>query len=131
MNAYEENLQNNIEHGVSGGDDLDSKAYGEVFRALKEDPGYVLPSRFAEGVVARIVAKQKREQSRDYFWFFSGLFVLLVAAVATIVVTGFKLDFGFLKSMADYKGLAVFAVIFIVFLNWLDKRLVREKLMHH
>lgn len=132
MNPYEEDLQNNIERGVFGaGDDLDSKAYRGIFHALKKDPGDVLPSRFAEGVVARIVARQKREQARDYFWFFSGLFVLLISAAATIVLTGFKLDFGFLKPMADHKGLAVFAVIFIVFLNWLDRRLVRAKLMHH
>lgn len=129
MNLYEEELQNNIERGLPAGDELDSKAYREVFRALEKDPGHALQSRFAENVVARIVARQKKEQSRDYLLFFSGLFVLLVAAVATIIVTGFRLDFGFLRSMADYKGLAVFGVLFIGFLNWLDKRLIREKLM--
>lgn len=130
MNLYEEELQNNIERGLPGGDELDSKAYREVFRVLKKDPGHAVQSRFAENVIARIVAREKKEQSRDYLLFFSGLFVLLVAAGATIVVTGFRLDFGFLRSMADYKGLAVFGVLFIGFLNWLDKRLIREKLMH-
>lgn len=131
MSPYEEELQNNIARGdTGGGDELDSKAYRQVFQAIEKDPGYALPSRFAESVVAKVIAKQKREQSRDYFWFFSGLFVLLIAAVVTIVVTEYRFDFGFLRSMADYKGLAAFGVIFVIFLNWLDKRLIREKLMH-
>ena len=132
MNQYEEELQNNIERGLThDGDDLDAKAYREIFRALQKEPGYELRSRFAQNVVAKIVAKQRREQSRDYFWFFAGLFVLFIASLATIIATGFRLDFGFLKTMADYKGLAGFAVVFIILLNWLDKRLVREKLMQN
>ena len=132
MKSYEEELQNKIESGASGEDNgLDARAYREVFRALEKEPGYKLPSTFAEKVVAKVAARQKTEQSRDYFWFFSGVLVLLIAAAATIAVTGFKLDFGFLTSMADYKGLAIFGVVFVAVLNWLDRRLVREKLMHH
>lgn len=132
MNPYEEELQNNIERGHHGdGEEMDAKVYRQVFDALKKDPGYSLPPRFAEKVIAKIAARQKKEQLRDYFWFAAGLFLFLVAAVVTLVVTGFRLDFGFLQTMADYKGLALFGLLFVVFLNWLDKRLVRQKLMHH
>lgn len=46
---------------------------------------------------------------------------------ATFLFLKFRLDFGFLNGMADYKGLALFGLVFIVFLNWLDKKLVRGK----
>ncbi len=132
MNSYEEELQNNIEKGRrQEGDDLNVKAYQAVFRALSKDPGYDLPPQFAAKVLARLEARKQRDQSRDYFWFFTGLMFLLVAAIGTVIYLGYQLDFGFLKGMPQYRGLAGFAIAFIIFLNWLDKRLVKQKLMQH
>lgn len=132
MNAHEEELQKKIENGQRpDGDDVNAKAYQEVFKALGKDPGYELPPQFASKVVERLAARKERDQSRDYFWFFAGVVFLLVVAAGTIMYVGYQLDLGFLKGMAQYKGLAGFGIALIIFLNWLDKRLVREKLFQH
>ncbi|MEX2230820.1 MAG: hypothetical protein WD824_01570 [Cyclobacteriaceae bacterium] len=128
MNSYEEELQKNPEKGESSdADGLDIKAYQEVFRALKKDPGYEISSSFAQTVVARMISKQQSKSSKDYFWFGAGIFFLAIAFLATILFIDFRFDFGFLTGMADYAGLAVFGIAFIAILNWLDKRLIREK----
>ena len=132
MNLHEEEMQNQLENGrLPEGDNLDVRAYQEVFRALKKDPGYSLTSRFAERVAARIVARRQSMNSRDYFWFAAGISLLLLTSIATILMTGFRFNFGFLNAMSDYKGLVAFGIIFITLLNWLDKRMVRGRQAHH
>lgn len=135
MNPYEDELQENVEKGQTpNGDSLDSKAYQAVFRALKKDPDFQLPSTFAETVAARVLARQNEKVSKDYLWFAAGILFLILSFAGTLVYTGFrldlKLDFGFLAVMSDYKGLAVFGIAFIFLLNWLDKKLVKEKQFH-
>lgn len=132
MNANDEELQRDLENGrTPKGDDLDVRAYREVFQALKKEPGYNVSPDFAGKVVARIVAQHKANQARDYFWFGAGIFFLILSSVGTVLFVGFSLDFGFLSAMADYKGLAVFGVLFIVFLNQVDKWLVKGKQAHY
>jgi hypothetical protein len=129
MNSYEEELQKSLENGdVPQG--VDGKAYREVFRALKKEPEYQLPPDFARRVLARLQSRQESKVSRDYFWFFAGMFFLIIALLGTLLFTGFRFDFGFLNGMKEYSGFALFAVGFVLFLNWLDKRLVRERFMH-
>ena len=131
MNSYDEELQKNLEKGKSSdADGLDVKAYQEVFRALKKDPGYELSSSFAQTVVARMLGEHQSKNSKDYFWFGAGIFFLAIAFLATILFIDFRFDFGFLSGMADYAGLAVFGIAFISILHWLDKKLIREKRMH-
>src|SRR3989337_1829551 len=106
MNQYEEELQKRMEAGQTSKDEgLDAMAYQEVFRALKNDPGYGLPANFADRVIDRVMAKRKSGFSKDYLWFAAGIFFLAISFLATILYTGFRLDFGFLSVMADYKGL--------------------------
>jgi hypothetical protein len=132
MNQFEEELQKKIERGeVAPGEDLDVKAYQEIFRVLKKEPGYQLSPRFAENVVSRIDERHNRSLSKDYFWFFTGLFFFLLTSIITLVFTNFRLDFGFLNVMSEYKSLAIFGAAFIVFINWLDKRVVKRRLLHN
>lgn len=132
MNAYEEELQKKLEDGQrQDHEDLDVKAYHEVFRALRKDPGYKLSPEFASKVVAKVAARHKLEQSREYLWFLAGVMLIVITAVVTIILMGFRPDFGLFEEMGQYKGLAAFAVVFVIFLNWLDKRLVRKRLTHH
>ena len=129
MNQFEEELQKNIEKGqVPAGEDLDARAYQEVFRVLKKDPGYQLSPGFAAKVVSKLNEKHDRSFSKDYLWFFTGLLFVLVTSAITLTLTNFRLDFGFLTVMSDYTGLALFGITFILFLNWLDKRLVKPRL---
>lgn len=128
MKTYEDELQGSIERGETpAGKEIDVKAYQKVFHALKKDPGYELPADFASRVALLVQSRQQGQLSKDYFWFGAGIFFLAIAFLATVLFTGFKLDFGFLNVMSDYKGLALFGIAFIVFLNWIDRRLIREK----
>ncbi len=134
MSAKDEELQKAAEQGRAfDADNMDEKAYREVFRILKKDPEYELSAHFAERVVASIATKQTSRSYRDYIWFGAGIMVLLAAFVGTMMYTGLDfnlrgigVDLGFLSGMSDYKGLAIFGVVFIALLNWLDKRLVRH-----
>ena len=128
MKANDEALQNEFVNGrTPNADPMEIKAYQQVFRALEKKRTFELRPGFAERTAARLVAQQEASRSRDYFWFGAGIFFLIVAAIGTVLFTGFTLNFGFLNVMADYKGLAIFGILFIVFLNWLDKRLVIRK----
>ena len=69
--------------------------------------------------------QHSRSTFREYFWFGVGIFVMLIAFVATIVMTEFKLNMGFLNALSSYKGLIIFGIFFIGLLHWLDKKLIK------
>ena len=132
MNVNDDELQSRLDAGDPlGKDGLDARAYREVFRALKKDPGYTLPPYFAERLADRVVTKSEEGLSTDYFWLGAGIFFLAMTFLATILFTGFTINLGFLNGMSQYTGLVVFALAFIVFLNWLDKRLVKDRRVQH
>lgn len=126
MNEMEEQLQDDIERGRAA-EGRDADAYRRVFHALGQEPEYELSADFAHKVMARAAEGHANRFSNDYLWFAAGILFLAVSFALTLRFIGFHLDFGFLTVMADYKGLAIFGVILILFLNWLDKKLVREK----
>jgi hypothetical protein len=128
-NEYEEELQSRIEGGAMP-DGRDARAYRHVFHVLAKEPGYQLPADFAEKIAGRISAREERRFSVEYIWFALGILSLAAAFVSTLLLTGFRLDFGFLNRMGDYKGLVVFGGGFILFLNWLDKKLVANRQPH-
>lgn len=132
MNRYDEELQNDLEAGrAPKGGGLDVKAYEHVFRALENDRGYEVKAGFAEDVVDSLIKQKRANQSGDYFWFGAGIFFLIITSIATLRFVEFRLNFDFLSGMADYKGLALFGAVFIAFLNWLDKKLVRGKYVRY
>ena len=128
MKQYEEELQKRVEGGnPSGHDDAEIRAYQQVFQALKNEPEFELPASFADRVVKLAEAKQQaRSTSREYFWLGIGLFFLLIAFVAAIALTQFKLDFGFLRGMSSYTGIFIFGIAFITLLNLMDKKLIHK-----
>jgi hypothetical protein len=130
MKIDDEELQIRIERGELLPDDgPDAKAYHEVFCSLKKEPGYRVPANFAETVANRLT-QTSGDLSKDYFWFGAGIFFLLMTFLATVLFTGFTIDLGFLNGMSQYSGLFVFAFAFIVFLNWLDKKLIKNRQAH-
>lgn len=135
MSEFEEDIQRAAERGeTTQTDRLDERAYREIFRALKKDPGYKLDAGFAERVAASVAGQRRTQNSGDYLWFSASILALLLAFTCALLYTGFRLDLtglsidmGFLSVMSDYKGLAIFGAIFITLLNWLDKSLIRRQ----
>jgi hypothetical protein len=125
MNSNEEDLQKNIELGIyTNADELDVKAYEEVFARLRKKPDVHLSEGFADRVIVRIQEKQKRQASHDFIWLAFGVFLLAISSIVATVLSGFQPSLGFLKGMSAYGGVFAFGVIFILLLNRLDKKLL-------
>jgi hypothetical protein len=125
MTTKDEELQNQIEMAGSSSERVDAYAYKKVFDALKQEPDFHLPLNFADKVVQKIEAR--KESSYDFFWFGFGIFMFAVAAIVAIVVTNFKVSFGAFKFISGYPGLFIFGLGFILFIQWLDRKLIRPK----
>ena len=132
----EERLQRDIEEGkAADSNNLDARAYQSVFRALQTPPGYQLSSTFADRVVQKFLeSRNERDNWKDFFWFGAGICLLVIAFIASVVISvtylGFNPDLGFLFAIAEYKGLIIIAVILIGIFNRIDKHLVRSKYYH-
>ena len=127
MNRHEEELQKKIESGELVGADLDSIAYREVFRVLSKEPKTQLPMNFSEKIIMKVLAKKQKESARDMWWLGFGVFFLIIGFIVTAVVAGLKFELGFLKDMSSYAGLLVFGAVFILVLNWIDRKVVEKK----
>jgi FtsH-binding integral membrane protein len=127
MNRDEERLQEKIEANTGFDDgNPDTQAYRQVFQALEKTPRYALPDTFADKMLRKIEQKEQRSLRITYAWLVAGIVLLTGGGVAAVVMTGFQFEAGFLRGMADYKGLLAFGVAFVLFLHWLDKRLIHR-----
>jgi hypothetical protein len=125
---FEEELQGKVESGANLNEsDPDVRAFRGVFRALHQQKESALPPGFADGVVAKVIAKQHTRDARDHFWFGAGILFLIVCFVGTLLYTGAKIDLGFLKDWSGYAGPLVFGACFILLFQWLDRRIVQKK----
>jgi predicted exporter len=127
MNGNDEELQKKIESGFSSNaDDLDVKAYQEVFARLAKKPHVNLSADFADVVIKRIEERQRRSASHDFFWLGFGVSLLIIALIVAAIMSGFRPTLGFLKGMSAYAGVFAFGIAFILFLNRLDKKIVTK-----
>ena len=122
----DEEMQNQFDHAGDVGDGIDAYAYKKVFDALKQEPDFRLPANFSDQVIAKLEAK--RESSRDFIWFGLGIFSFVIATVVAVVLTDFRLNFGAFKFIAGYQGLIIFGIVFILALQWIDKRVIQKTL---
>ena len=121
---WEEDLQRSLERDIPGSADKDSQAYRLVFDALQREPEFQLSAKFSDNVLQRLAVARGRDQ---YTWFAIVILGFVIAAGVSIALTGFRPDFGFLRHISKYSGLFAFGAVFIIFLQWVDKKLVREK----
>lgn len=127
MKLTDEKLQEAIEAGMTDGEGDDDRAYRQVFAALRQPVRGGLSAGFEDAVVQKIVQQQVRRASREYLWYLGGILLLLLAAVITILYTGFRVNFGFLQGISAYAGVFIFGGAFILFLHVLDKRLLHNR----
>ena len=121
----DEELQNKIEKGQIG-NSPDEKAYHMVFGVLKKEITYQLPSDFAGKVIRSMQAVSQQSTAREMVWLYAGLVSFVIAAGVAVTMTDFKINFGVLKFISGYPRLIVFGILFILSLQWVDKKLVRK-----
>jgi hypothetical protein len=118
----DEEIQKEVERGnvpLHG----DARAYRKVFDGLRREPGYLLPGSFADRVTKRILAAQS---SNDIYWLYAGLFGCVVACAVSILLTQPKFSVGAFRFVSGYPGLIAFGVVFILALQWIDRKYVRK-----
>jgi hypothetical protein len=124
----EEYLQEQSDQGKSDSS-VDALAYRKVFEALtKETPSSLSPN-FADNVMFKVLQQRTSRFSAFEIMLavIGGLFCIITLFVA-IMLTGFKLQLGFLEAVSGYKGVFIFGTAVIIVLHWVDKIVVRKKL---
>jgi len=127
MNTYDEELQKCIEEGRNPPvDDLDAKGYHRVFKALREEPEYLLSDDFAGKVLNAIEAREIKYTSREYFWFATGILSLLIVFAMAIFLTDFEISSLVFGGLTTHKWLLLFGAGIIGILHWLDRRVINK-----
>jgi hypothetical protein len=107
---------------------IDSSAYQKVFQALGNQPVHTLSPNFADKVVEKILQKKtSRITGAELTLAIVGVAFSIIIFIIAIILTGFKIQLGFLESLQSFKGLMIFGIAFILLLNWFDKLVVRRK----
>jgi hypothetical protein len=127
MSTLDEELQNKF---LTGGtdDSLDGIAYKKVFDAISTEPQFYLPINFADKVVQQIETKEANSTASEMRWLAAGIFLLVIGAVVGAILSGFRPSFGAFKFWASYPGLFLFGLIFLLFIQWLDKTIIGKSL---
>lgn len=124
MKRLEEELQNQIENGLVNESD-DARAYQRVFDALKKEPAFHVSLPFADRILTLI---EKKEEKRDYWWMAAGIFLIIVTLIVTLVLTKIHWSVGVFTFVSGYPGLVVFGVVFILLLQWVDKKVIKKQI---
>ena len=120
-------LQQQVESGKDDGS-VDATAYRKVFEVLRKESGPALPPSFADTIVVMVQQRNSSSASRlvIFLALIGGIFAIALLVIATIL-TGFKLQLGFLEPIRHFGGMFLFGTLFILMLNWIDKILIRKK----
>ena len=119
----DEQLQEKIESGQTPVG-KDAVAYQKVFNALQKEP-YQLPVDFADRLLVKLEQKPS-SLFKEYFWMAAGWFILLLGAVVSIQWISFKFTWANFRFLAGYSRLAVLALLILVIVQRLDKRLLKS-----
>ena len=122
---HEEELQIQIERGLGTHDSEDALAYQRVFDSLKKEPNFHVSLPFADRLIALI---EKKEERRDYWWMAIGIFLSVIALIVVLVITKVNWTTGAFTFVSKYYGLVVFGIVFILLLQWIDKKIVKSEL---
>ena len=126
MNMQEEELQNQLEHDLNADASEDARAYKRVFDVLKKEPDFHVSLPFADRIITLI---EKREEKRDYWWMGTGIFLSLIAMIVALALTQANWSAGVFTFFSGYPGLVAFGIAFILFLQWIDKKIIRKAIV--
>jgi len=122
----DEELQYKIEQGDAQDTSADAEAYRKVFSSLQHEPEFSLHASFEDLVIQRIAAKHIKESSRDGWWFAGGILLFIIGLVVAIILIDFRPDVGVYSFLKGYPGLIIFALLFILALNYIDRKFIRN-----
>ncbi len=103
-----------------------------IDEALKTEPIFQLRKDFKDRVVHAIRKQERSSQRKLYFWMALGTLVIFGFGYATIAyfLPSMFENFGTVNdSISNIVPLAVMAGILIALIQYLDKRLVKNKIM--
>jgi hypothetical protein len=121
---HEEDLQHQIEHGLATHDSEDAVAYQRVFDSLRKEPDFHVSLPFADRIVALL---EKKEERKDYGWLAAGIFLSVIALIVVLAITKVNWTIGAFTFISNYYGLVGFAIVFILLLQWVDKKLIKKR----
>lgn len=122
----ERELQQQIEAGDVPAT-TDANLYQQVFDGLKQPPSYTLPHSFASRVIQQIQLRQQQSLRWEYFYLSLGIVVMVVACAIVFALSGVTVNLGFLKGLNDYKWVMVFAALFVILLQWVDRKVLHAE----
>jgi hypothetical protein len=122
---HEEELQRQIEKGLVNESNEDVRAYQYVFDALKKEPDFHVSLPFADRVVAVL---EKKDEKRDYYWMAAGISLIVVTLMISLALADIRWTTGVFTFISGYSGLIIFGIIFILLLQWLDKKIIKKKI---
>ncbi len=121
----EEELQHQIEKGLPNESSEDARAYQRVFDVLKKEPDFHVSLPFADRVVALL---EKKEEKRDYFWMATGIFLIVVTLIVSLALSNIHWTTGVFTFISRYSGLIIFGIVFILLLQWVDKKVIKKRI---
>jgi hypothetical protein len=123
MKSPDELIQKQTEAGAPPST-AEGEAYRMVFEALRKEPQYRLPSNFASKVAAKAMAE--KGFNWDKFFLISGCIATVAAFIYALISIKASFSVGVFQFFSSYYGLAVFGIVFVLLLQWIDRRLVRR-----
>ena len=121
----DEELQHKIEAGDQIDASADAQAYRSVFNSLHKEIEFSLPSSFENLVIQRIAARHAKESYRDGWWFVGGIILFVIGFVVALVLIDFNPTVGVYTFITGYPGLIAFGAVFVLILNYIDKKYIR------
>lgn len=119
----EKELQQRVEAGEVP-TTSDANLYQHVFTSLKQAPEYTLPTTFAASVLHRLQLRQQQSLRWEYFYLGLGIVVMIAACAIVFAMSGLTVNLGFLKGLNDYKWVMMFAALFVILLQWVDRKVL-------
>lgn len=104
-----------------------------IDEALKAEPAFQLRKDFKDRVVLAIKKKEKASQRRLYFWMVLGTLVIFGFGYCTIAyfIPSALESLGTVSSgTSQLVPIAVLIGLLIMVIQFLDKRLVKDKMLH-
>ena len=95
--------------------------------ALKKEIDFKLSDSFSDRIIEMVMTRAKRERKWELIGIITTGVLFLAALIVTFVLTEFSFSLGVLTFLSDHLGLIGFAIVFIVLLNILDKKIVRKQ----